>query len=188
MPAIAWTAVEKALQAWVVAATGLDAANVIWAFEKGARPEPPYISLMIDSARSIGTDRVSYEDHPDPEPEGELLVTARGDRRAMLQLQCFAIEGSGNAALQLLTDAIAGLPLHWYALDQAGVGIGDTEEIRLLEGRRGGILEPRAITEVVLLLGSEVEGRETFVETIELAVEEQDIGEVAALTLDLEDA
>jgi hypothetical protein len=179
VPAIAWTTVENALHAWIVAATGLAATSVTG--NGGPRPPMPYIVMQLAGPRPIGHDWRVYDDAPDPQPGAELRVRAQGHRMARLQLQCFAGEDSGNEAVRVLSDAISALSLHVHDLDVAGIGIGDVAPIQLIEGRRGGILDPRAVCEIELHLGSEVEGRETYIERLQLVATEHTTGHTEEL-------
>lgn len=175
--AIAWATVEAAIRAWVVAASGLAASNVIWEGEKGARPTTPYISLSIPDLVGVGSDFRTTEDAPSPAPGAEILVRAHGHRVATLQLQCFAGDDElGGAPLQRLSDVLSALPMHYAALDTAGVGIGSAAPVALREGRRGGIFEARAVTSVQLHLGSEVVGYQTYVERMQVTTTAKNAG------------
>lgn len=168
MPAIAWETADAAIHAWIVAASGLAATHVIFEDEKGKRPEPPYISIQIDDVLPVGSDFVIKDDAPDPEDGEELRVRTFGHRTARLELQAFGPVDSGAAAFRMLVDVISALPLHYYDLDVAGVGIGGTEAVQRAPGRRVGINEPRAIAAVMLHLGSELEARGTYVERMQV--------------------
>lgn len=154
MSAIDWTTIQNALRAWVQAGSALD--NVIWSYHGGPRPSAPYIAMSISSVATVGRDWVVYEEAEAPAENATLKRTARGMRTATLSLQCFGTDAQGDTASPLLADVIAHLELWAYDLDLAGVGLGSIGPIRLLEGRRGSILEPRALVEVELHLASEV--------------------------------
>jgi hypothetical protein len=170
MAAIAWTTAENALRAWVLSASGLPEERVIWMDEAGVRPQSTYIAMRIDAVTRVGLDWLIYDDAPVPAPGEELRSRARGHRTALLHFQCFAPEGSGGLATRVLTDVVAAIPLHVYALDEGGVGVGDASPVQYVEGPRGSILEPRAFTEVTLHLASELEARETYIERVNITV------------------
>jgi hypothetical protein len=184
--AIAFAAIKAAIHSWVVAGSGLAAGQVYWTFpgENGKaapRPQPPCIALQLDTVAGVGHDWRVTTDAEDPEPGAELEVHARGHRIARLELQCFGLEGSGLTAMSTLVDVIAALPLHHYALDLVGVGIGEAEAVQLGEFRRGGILEPRGVTAVQLHLGSEVIGTVAEVKRVQVTTTARDaFGEVIA--------
>lgn len=172
--AVAWATAKAAIHAWVVAASGLAAGKVIWTFpgadgKAAPRPEPPYIALQISGTGGAGaSDWRSTKDAADPEPGAELEVTVRGHRVSSLELQCFEREGTGGSAHDILVDVIAALPLYYYDLDIAGVGIGATTPVQLLEFGRTVKLEPRAVASVSLHLGSEVARSLTYVERMQV--------------------
>ena len=113
---------------------------------------------------SAGTGVIKVVDTAETERQGqELTVSARGMRTAVLVLQAFGAPGIGEGATPILVDVVAALALHEYALDQAGIGVGEVGPVQLIEGRRGGILEPRARVEVVIHFGSELEAFETYI-------------------------
>jgi hypothetical protein len=155
--AIAWTTIEDAIHNWVSESSGLPEEQVIWSDRGGPRPATPYIAMRIDDVMSVGHDWRVYDDAPVSVPGEELRLRAEGHRTASLGFQCFATDGGGHLATQILADVIAGIAIHLHSLDLAGVGVGDYGSVRHLEGRRGDILEPRAISEVSLHLSSEVE-------------------------------
>lgn len=173
MSAIAWTTIDNALIAWVMVASGLDANHVIFADRGGPRPSAPYIEISIPSIGGAGCqDWRVYDNAPNPVAGAELRVRARGMRMATIALQCFAVDGGGDAATRMLSDVISALPLNEYALDLAGLGIGDIRPVQLVQGRRGSILEPRAVAELDVHLASELESRETYIERIQIAIHE----------------
>ena len=129
-------------------------------------------ALPIDLT-SAGTGTIKLVDTPETELQGEeLTVKARGHRTATLVLQAFGATGIGEGAVPILVDVEAALALHEYALDLAGVGIGNSGAVLLIEGRRGGILEPRARCEIQLHLASELEARETYIERVQVTITE----------------
>lgn len=109
----------------------------------------------------------------------EIQRTAIGQRECTIEMQAFGPEGSVYVAQQLLTNVLASLSLYADALDQAGVGITDlgvayiNGGVRLLEGKRGSILEPRAICEASFFTNVSATDFITFVETAQIAVKPQ---------------
>lgn len=106
----------------------------------------------------------------------ELVARAQGQREATIGMQCFAPEGAGIQAVQILSDVLASLQLNVTALDNAGVGVSDFGEasaqggVRLVEGHRGSILEPRAVCDLTVYLTSDIVGVETTVESVQARV------------------
>lgn len=297
MSAIAWTAIQKAIQNWVVRGSGLASNRVIWSLYGSPRPPAPHIVLSVTSVRgmaqdfvttapkplivatqvveavSAAADTLTITDHPYVTADGpfrlittgtlpgglelntdywivvsdentiqiadsfehtggnnvarglgdfpnpitvvditsagtgtmsivpippdivldeplefagmtvrageELQVTAQGDREITIGLTCFAPEGAGVQAVEILTNVMSSLQLNVTALDDAGIGVDDASAfgrgVRLLEGRRGDILEPRAMTELTIYVTSELLGVETTVTSIVASVELQSV-------------
>lgn len=176
MSAIPWATIRPAIQQWIVAASGLTADKVIFADDGGDAPELPYIKLSLPITTPHGTDWRIYDDAPDPAPGAELRVRSQGMRTSSLTIQSFYASGGKNAAMQILEDVVASIPLYADSIDAAGAGIGMVGAIKAADGSRSGILEPRAIVEIELQLASEVEGRETYVETAHGTVNETTTG------------
>ena len=55
--------IRKAFISWIVAATGLSSAKVIWSNQNIKRPDRPYITLFLTDFVEIGRE---YTGHPDP--------------------------------------------------------------------------------------------------------------------------
>lgn len=94
----------------------------------------------------------------------EITRRARGIRVVNFRVQCFGADKSGTQPMEILQDVISALPLYVYELDLAGVGmsslgVADVDNgVKMVEGRRGGILEPRAVVEMSAYVGSEAVG------------------------------
>jgi hypothetical protein len=92
----------------------------------------------------------------------ELKRTAKGIREVTLELQCFAPEGSDITAITLLADVVESIPLNVQPLTEAGIGVTDIGTtfngggVKFVEGKRGSIVEPRAVCEVTLYLATEL--------------------------------
>lgn len=103
----------------------------------------------------------------------EIVRRAQGFRYVTLELQCIGKEGTGIDPVRILTNVIAGIQLHVYDLDQAGVGMSDFGSaysqtgVRQLEGRRGSILEPRAVAEVVTVMTINLTAFDTIIEEVD---------------------
>lgn len=147
-------------------------ASVIWSYEDGPRPDPPYIAMKLTDVRTIGHDWTTREDAEAPAPGAEVLFRHRGARIVALELQCFTVKAGGaGGAGGILSDAVAALAVHVNALDLAGIGIGNIGPIRALDSRRGSLFEPRAVVEIDLHLASELESYSGYIEHVQLAVE-----------------
>lgn len=280
MSAITWDTIQKALQNWVVAGSGLAADHVLWGYRGAGRPSAPHIILTITSVRNPVHDFIEYEDNPlvfspltvsavDPVADTlaiaghplvtgdgpvrvastgtlpaplqagvdywavtvdadhvrladsyvhtggnfpgnpittidltssgsgtitlsatastvragqELVARAQGVREVVMHADCYAPEGSGIQAVQILTDVQAALQVYATALDAAGVGISDFGEagaqggVKFVSGRRGTILEPRAMFDLSFYVSSEITGAETIISGVSANLELQSPG------------
>jgi hypothetical protein len=170
MAAIGWTSIQAALAAWISSSTDVPAENVLWAFQAGPQTPRPFVSLEVLEVASPGIDWTIKDYDGTRQPGQEIRRRAHGQRVVQLRIQCFGQEGSNLDALSTLTDAIAAIPFAVDDLDAAGAGVGDIGRIQLLEGKRGSILEPRAVIQLQLHVSSEVERFETFVERVEVTI------------------
>lgn len=174
MSSIDWATIRPAIQQWIASSSGYGVDKVIWADDGGDQPQLPYISLSLPITTPHGTDWRVTDLAPEQPPVAgqELRVRSQGMRTATLTVQCYAVRASLNAASSALEDVVASIPLFSDTLDGAGAGIGDVGAVKTIAGSRSGLLEPRAIVEITLHLGSELEGRETYVETAHGTVNE----------------
>lgn len=107
----------------------------------------------------------------------EIIRRAEGQREVTLHLDCYAVEGQGYAAVRILTNVVAQLQLSLYDLDVAGVGVSDFGQgfsqggVRFVEGRRGSVLEPRAMVDVVVYMVSNITGYSNIIATIDGTVQ-----------------
>lgn len=93
-----WTNFEDAIQARVVAATGLPGAKVIWENQNKARPLRPFIALRIDDAESLGEAETKVTNNPAPSSGQEILLTTRSQNRVQLTVTCFTTSTSGDSS------------------------------------------------------------------------------------------
>jgi len=84
-----WTAIEDALHAWVVSATGYAAARVLWRDQDANAKVADRITLHISGPIVLGTDeRVSATELLEPAGQ-EITLSVRGDREWSLQVECY---------------------------------------------------------------------------------------------------
>lgn len=111
----------------------------------------------------------------------EIKRTAKGIRECTLEMQCFGPEGSVYVASSVLVDVVAALTLYTQPLNIAGVGMSDVgvatlaSGVKLLEGRRGSILEPRAISQMSFYVNSAMSDFATFIESVQVAIKPQNV-------------
>lgn len=174
---IAWSTVENALHAWVVAGSGLPAARVVWSGEPVARPTPPYITIKIAGVRKVGEDWRQTRDAPAPASAGEEIVhSVRGRRELSITLQCFDGDATGvNMPLALLerVKTSVRLPTIHAGLRAAGVGVAAFGNVTAIDTAQLGAsrFEPRAILDLRAFVSSEVEEFTTYIQHAEVTRE-----------------
>jgi hypothetical protein len=166
--AIAWSTIESALWAWVVAASGLAASNVIWE-ERAPLPVGSYISLRLTVAKEVGQDWLKNERVISPPPGAEILQKVVGARVASLELSCFANGDKTIRTHAVLTDVLAAraLPSHRAALGAARIGFGPVGSVQVMSFPNGQLFDPRAHVELALNLVSLVSETTTYIERVD---------------------
>jgi hypothetical protein len=165
------TTIESAIQAWIVAGSGLAGAKVIWAGQGGNRPAPPYIAIDGIGLNQFGQDwkRHTYDD--DADPGEEITNYVEGHREIVLSIQCFATSPLGtSAAMAILNSVVAKsrLPTVAAALLAAGVAVRRFDTINALGEVVGATAwEPRAVLTAHIGVASSVNEIGTFIETVE---------------------
>jgi hypothetical protein len=140
------TAIKTAISAWVVAASGVDAELVVWTQKMiGLRLPPPYFTLHLAALRQIGQPQqqtVTLDPEPDP-PEYPLEVQVENSYELTFTIQAWG--GEDPTSLLLTVQAGAALPSIRRALREAGVGLGELEQVEEHGGVQGANdLGPRA--------------------------------------------
>lgn len=183
MSSVAWTTIEDAIQAAIVAGSGLPDNHVIWTDEPGERPAGTYISMMVDEIDQPARDYTETKNNPSPTDGAELVKTTTGARQAMLRLQCFAgVDATtqkpirGSVAMKVLADVMSSIEDQVDTLDAAGVGIGDMGLVRRVSSRRGSLLDPRATLDIEIHFGSQTTGTLGSIEHVEMTVNETTTG------------
>lgn len=102
-----WTAIENAIQAQVVAASGLAASNVIWSFQSRSKPTRDFIRLELDSIESQNsvTPETSTIDNPTPSAGAEIVSSSEEQIDFTVEIHFFTgvSGGTGSARSRLAT-------------------------------------------------------------------------------------
>lgn len=178
MSAVAWDAIEAAIQTAVKTASGLDDGHVIFDYQNGDRPSLPYIEISIQDLGGVGAhDWTVLDDNPtQPPPAGqEVRARARGLRMGTLAFHCWGAAGSGNTPLRILSDVVSGLEQDYYALDQAGMGFGELGKPQMVPGGRA-VLEPSARFEMQIHLASELVSYTTYIQYVQTTLNVTTVG------------
>ncbi len=145
----------------------------------GATPNP----ITVIDLTSAGSGAITVVATEDTVRAGqEIVARAQGVREVVLHFDCYAPEGTGIEAVQILSDVLSSLQLHVTELDAAGVGVTDFGEafsqggVKFVEGRRGSILEPRAMLDLTFYVASQLVGTETIISSVSADLELQSPG------------
>lgn len=164
------TTLEAALQAWVVAGTGLSANQVRWS-QQDAPQTRPMVTLQMSVART-GQDWLDVVDNPTPTAGAEILHKARGTRKATLSIQAFSADAVGASGARALLERLvsrAKLPSMTALLDAVNAGLAPLGEVTTIDGVVGSTrFDPRAMLEASFFLVSEVSESGTYIETVEV--------------------
>lgn len=162
--------IEDAITAWIVAATGLAASNVLWSQQGVKRPTGTWISILLLGMQRIGHDWTDVEWADTPEPGADVALKLRGLRYATYSIQCFggpAHGASSPVALLEMVCAKARLPSIAAGLKRAGIGLSSLGAVSAVgDVLNSARFEPRATLEVSLYLASEVSETTTYIETV----------------------
>lgn len=167
--------IENAIHAWVVAATGLNAAKIIWRNQNGPRPARPFVVLSLGGVREVATPWTRNVDTPfvapaEAPPQGqEITYTVRGVERLRVTFEAYTdvTTGAGSAVdyLRLIRGKLA-LPSVRGPLWTAGVGVaafGDVTVLDFLENQAQQL--GRAQMDCGVYVATEFTETGTFIET-----------------------
>lgn len=102
----------------------------------------------------------------------EVLLTARGQREALVSIQVFGGAVAGATSPRAVLEDVAAnaaLPSRRDALAAAGIGLAPLGAVQSMEGATGASLfEPRATLEARIFLTSEVSELNNFIESVEV--------------------
>jgi hypothetical protein len=158
-----WAALEDSIRTWVVASTGLPAADVIWAEQTGARPlTGAFATLKLGALIPLGAvdEVVSNYDATRPAHQ-EIELQVRALRECGISAQFFSPEVTGNTSARAYAQkAQSGLALPSVRAALADVGLSpfDRGSVQVLNALIGTKWEARALLEprfYVMLTDSE---------------------------------
>ena len=146
-------ALENALHAAVVTASGKSASTISWEGQENVRGAGPWISLGLDGPAKVGQDVVeqSFDESADAHEEIENRVS--GLREATLTITVFGADAAGNNSPMALASYIANglsMPGVRYALNVAGIGVRDVGRVLKIGANRRAGFEARAILDVII--------------------------------------
>lgn len=128
--------VENALHAWVVYATGLNAANVIWANQDGPRPARPFAVLKISDVADVGKPWVNRSTTNAAVPNPNLVYAARTQKRFRFQIDIVTNSVTGDTSARALLQAVKtrqALPYVQALLEAVPLGVSEFGPITVLD-------------------------------------------------------
>lgn len=170
---IAWDAIENAVRAWVLPASGLASNRVYFADQDVPATEAaPRVTIRIGGPVHLGIDAIEQSFDPGQPAGQEILQTARGFRTITVDLQSFAptMVGAGDTALAVMAkiQAALSLPSVRYALNAAGLGVLQEGSIQRIPQVRQTINEDRATLSVRFCVTQSISERLGYIESVEV--------------------
>lgn len=173
-----WEQTQAAIQAWIVAGSGLAADRVRWSGQGGNIPTGvPWISITVLADQPTGSPWVDVEDATSPTAGAEIVHVARSQHAGTLSIQMFnaaAVGSSSGIAVLRRLRAAARLPTVRAALEAGGVGLGSFTAARNVPALQNATyFEPRGVIECRIHTVCEIrpdDGGEagTYIETVEI--------------------
>lgn len=177
-------AIERAIQAWVVAGSGILGPQVTWSDQGGGAPGSPYISLALIGDDEVGTAELLSRDAADPQPGAEIEHVVRDSRTATLSITCFQTRDGSvgpRRALAILADIRAArhLPDIADALRDAGVGVARFSRARSVGANiNAATFQPRCVMEVTINLRGELAAPATYIQAVDITDAENEVSRV----------
>lgn len=169
----------QAVRAIVIATTGLAAAQVIPAQDKGPRPTGLYATVRVQSmSRGFGHDARTYSDVEDD--AGDIVVDIVGQRSATVVIAAY---GDGAAdALDLVQRAQRLLAVREDILDDLGIALTEIGSVVDVSALRGDVIEQQANLTLTVRYAVEYTDAVAPVETITAT----GAGDLSGMTLTVE--
>lgn len=174
-----FTALEDALRAWVVNATGLGAGAVVFGHQPFLSPAPgPMIAIIVDPPQHVGGPDAEDHDFDAARPLGqEIHQATQGVRRLPVELQAVAPPVTGSPTARDLVQrcqASLGLTEVRQTLNDAGLGVISEGSPRWIPTLSAGGFEGRAVLESVFTVRETATTRLGYIATVRgsLTVEE----------------
>jgi hypothetical protein len=191
--AVAWSQVQDAITAWIVATSGLDASefgfdggsgtgfddgsfgegeSVLWVNQGAPQPDLPYATLKLSPARKTKNSIDAIVTSQDLTQTGqEMAETVTGQREVTLTVDVLSdvVTGDGTA-MEFLENALTGLslPSQRATLRLAGLSVVDWENPLDLSALVATAYQSRASADVRFYLVDTVTERTGYIETAEV--------------------
>ena len=165
-----WQAVQDAIFAWAVSASGYPSSKVIWRDQDGFAPSGDYIILSILGSDTVEGPLAHYRTDPAKPPGQEVILTVGGTRSVLIEALVL------TSATVTATDAIATaeqmrtrtqLPSVRATLLSAGISPFDMGSVQQVNQVRAANFVGRAVYQFRAYLADLVEERGTYIQKIE---------------------
>lgn len=167
-----WQAIENALQAWGVRASGLDPTLVRWADQDGSRPQPPFVELRLDhEGGGSPVPEQQVIDNPEPVAGQEILINTITHEDLTLTVHVYtAVTVGVNSARALASRMKAQIASETEIgnFDDAGIAIVETGPVQNLTAVLETKSEGRAVFDVRLRVADGFTEATTYVETVDI--------------------
>lgn len=166
-----FTALEDALRAWVMSATGLAESQVVFGHQPFRSPAPSaMVAIIVDTPGHVGGPDAEDWDFDAQRAFGqEIRIATQGVRRLPVELQVIAPAVTGTPTARDLVQrcqAALGLSEVRAALNDAGLGVIQEGSPRWLPGIAGAGYEGRAVLESVFSTRETAATRLGYIETV----------------------
>lgn len=143
-------AIENAIRAWVIAATGLATEKVIRGYQNGPRPSAPFAEVIVGDLIPVGAADAQDESYdPDAAAGAEITQTSRGVREMTATVRVFTVSAVGASSARAL---LGRLP--------TSLGLQAIRDILHVAGLT--CFDPGTVTHVPAILDTKWEGRATL--------------------------
>ena len=168
--AASWSAIQDAIFAWAVAASGYPSDKVIWRDQDGFAPSGDYIILSILGSDTVEGPLAHYRTDPAKPPGQEVILTVGGTRSVQVEAQVL------TSATVTATDALAtaermrtrtALPSVRDILLSAGISPFDAGSVQQVNQVRAANFVGRAVLTYRAYLADLVEERGTYIQTVQ---------------------
>lgn len=165
------SALEDAVRAWVLAASGLAADKVLFAHQNGVSPVPgPAAIISLGDLSSVGLDETSHT-YDVSRPAGqEIEYTAAAVVETIASVSLFTRETVGDSSAMARAErcrVALSLPSVRDALNAAGVGVMAASTVRWVPEVDGARWQGQAVLEVRLVLRQTATERTGYISSVE---------------------
>ena len=169
MPA-SWSALQDAIFAWAVAASGYPSDRVIWRDQDGFAPLGDYLILSILGSDTVEGPLAHYRTDPLKPPGQEVILTVGGTRSVLIEAQVLTsqtITATDALAVAEKMRTRTALPSVRDILLSAGISPFDAGSVQQVNQVRSTSFVGRAVYQFRAYLADLVEDRLTYIQKVQ---------------------